>query len=107
MPVIGVQRVTYTRQKAFCFLAHVMATHRHFLAVLDGVGATVADLWLGCVSVGVCPPRATVAGGVRPCFSAGNFVFGFLLYVVYPLVFSCTVCLCTAQILLEFMFARC
>jgi hypothetical protein len=49
MPVIGVRRVTCTRQRAFCFLVRVMATLRHFLAVLDGVGATVADLRLGGV----------------------------------------------------------
>jgi hypothetical protein len=99
--------MTCTRQRAFCFLACVMATLRHFLAMLDRVEATVADLRLGGVSVGTCPPRATVAGGVRPCLSASNFVFGFLLCVVYPLVFSYTVCLCTAQILLEFVLARC
>jgi hypothetical protein len=58
-------------------------------------------------TVGACPPRAAVAGGVRPFLSAGSFVFGFLLCVVYPLVFSCTVCLYTAKILLEFVLAKC
>jgi len=38
MSVVGVRRVAYTRQRAYCFLTRVMATLRHFLAVLDGDG---------------------------------------------------------------------
>jgi hypothetical protein len=38
MPVVGVRRVAYTRQRAYCFLMRVMATLHHFLAVLDGDG---------------------------------------------------------------------
>jgi len=37
-PVVGVRRVAYTRQRAYCFLMRVMATLHHFLAVLDGDG---------------------------------------------------------------------
>lgn len=72
-----------------------------------GMGATVADLRLSGDGDGACHSRAAVADGVRSCLSAGSFVFDFLLCVVYSLVFSCTICLCTAQILLEFVLARC
>jgi membrane protein YdbS with pleckstrin-like domain len=43
-----------------------------------------------------------------PAFFAGSFVFWFFCFVfVYFFVFSCTVYLCIAQILLNFVLAKC
>jgi hypothetical protein len=75
MLVVGARRVANTRQRAYCFLTRVMATLRLFLAELDGDGATKADLQLGGDGNGAWMTRAAVADGVRPCLSAGSFVF--------------------------------
>jgi hypothetical protein len=66
----------------------------------------VADLRLGGDGDGACHPRAAVADEVCSCLSAGSFVFWFSALCCVFSCFSCTVCLCTAQILLEFVLAR-
>jgi len=65
--IVGDWRVVCTRQRGLCSLARVKATLHHFLAVLVGDGATVADLRLGAAGDGACLPRAAVSGGLRPC----------------------------------------
>jgi hypothetical protein len=109
--VVGVWRVAYTHQRAHCSLAPVTATLHHFLAVHDGDGGYGGRWliygWVVPVTARVLHAPPSPAKSV-PASSTGSLVFlVFLLYVVYSLVFSYTVCMCIAQNLLKFLLDKC
>jgi len=65
------------------------------------LGSPASDLRPGASGCGACPTR-TVTPANQPPFPLPATYLGFSAFVLYFSLFLCTVCLCVAQVLLEF-----